>query len=179
MWAVDLLQIHGLLQIPQYVAALLEPLGLDGPEGKGERLQQIVQIRTIRQRRLLAPASLGVDMVVGQAAVETAIGSPAVMHAQVTHLLQISRQPNVTLRLLPFSAGATPAHSGSFAVLGFEVPELAEAVYLEGLAGQLLLDKPAEVDRYRKSYATTAERALMPEESREYLDVVQKRWAAA
>jgi transcriptional regulator with XRE-family HTH domain len=173
--AVDLLLIHGLIQTSAYAEALLERLGPAFELGS-ERLKQIAESRTLRQRRLKGTTPVEVEIVIGEAALVTEVGSTQVMSDQLSHLLEVSLSPNVALRVMPFSAGATAAHGGSFGILGFRAADLTAAVYLEGLAGQLILDDQRHVDQYRASFIDISARALTPETSREFMERTQVGW---
>lgn len=168
---VNLLQIHGLLQTPAYTRALL------APAERGEAwLEQVVRSRAKRQERLLDPDDLFLTVVLGEAALESQIGTPADMVEQLAHLLTVSRRPNVDLRIVPFAAGATPGHAGSFQLLTFRNPELPPMVYLEGLAGQVTLQDPDAVATYETGLSRTRDQALPPSDSRAFLELKQARW---
>ncbi|GGP88700.1 hypothetical protein GCM10010140_18050 [Streptosporangium pseudovulgare] len=51
------------------------------------------------------------------------VGGERVMKEQLNHLVDISAQPNVTLQVLPYAAGAHAAMLGSFATLSFSSGE--------------------------------------------------------
>jgi hypothetical protein len=70
------------------------------------------------------------------------------MKAQLLHLIDMCEHPNVTLQILPFSAGAHRAMGGPFTVLRYTEPYLRDVVYMEQLTSALYLDKPTEVDAY-------------------------------
>ena len=70
------------------------------------------------------------------------------MRAQLEHLLDLMRRPNVTIQIMPFSFGGHSAEGGAFSVLRFQDEELPDVVYVEQLASALYLDKREEVDRY-------------------------------
>ena len=70
------------------------------------------------------------------------------MKAQLRHLIEMCDHPNVTLQILPFSAGAHRAMGGPFTILRYTEPDLRDVVYIEQLTSALYLDKPIEVDAY-------------------------------
>ena len=84
------------------------------------------------------------------------VGSPAIMRAQLEHLLALSDEPAITLRVIPYSAGALPAATNKFIILSFTSPNVSDTVFVEGLTGDLYLDDPAEVEVYSTTF-----RALM------------------
>jgi hypothetical protein len=74
------------------------------------------------------------------------------MAAQLQRLLAVTELPNVTLQVLPFEAGAHPALDSTFILLDLPAPSPG-AVYVEGLAGQLYLERPQDVERYAAVFA--------------------------
>ncbi len=87
------------------------------------------------------------------------------MRAQLGHLAELSGLPNVTLQVLPFSAGVHPAMDGSFSILGFPVPSDPAVVYMENQAGSVYLEEPADVDRFSRMFSHLMAKALSPEDS--------------
>ncbi len=79
-------------------------------------------------------------------------------------------RPNVTVRVLPFSAGLPPVTSGSFAVLDSPVRPGADVVYLENKTRIFFLDGDDEVQRYELAFDHIAGMALSVEDSRAVLD---------
>ena len=59
--------------------------------------------------------------------------------------------PNVTIQIVPFSVGAHPAMESSFDILdlGTVAPSL---VYVEGLAGNMYLERAQDLERYEKAF---------------------------
>ena len=93
-------------------------------------------------------------------------GGPAVMAAQLAHIGQMAGQPNVTVQVLPFTAGAHPAMLGSFTLMQFPDPADKDVVYLEAETGALYLEKPEDVRRYSLMIDYLRAQALGPAESR-------------
>jgi len=70
------------------------------------------------------------------------------MRAQLKHLIEMAQQPNVTIQIMPFTAGGHAAAGGSFSVLRFGESDLPDMVYLEQLASAQYLDKQDVVGTY-------------------------------
>ena len=94
------------------------------------------------------------------------------MSGQVTRLAEVSGLPNVSLRVVPFSAGLHPGlMSGPFVVLRFPLngdgrESEPATVYMDGFTGALYLDKPGEVERYAQAFGgITAKRRMLPARS--------------
>ena len=139
--------VTGLLQTDDYARALLAA----GPdEIDGEEIEERVALRAERRRRILAgDGSARLRAVVDEAALRRAVGGPDVMRAQVAHLIEMAAWPNIVLQVAPFSAGANPALSGACTLLQFDAgyPDVA---YVEAIGGELLIDNPDGVERYRR-----------------------------
>ncbi len=158
--------IPGLLQTRQYALGLAR---LDQPSiGEADR-ERSVEVRLQRQglltRRLPQPPRL--EAVLSEAVLRRTVGSRKVMAEQLTHLLSAAELPCVSIRVLPFAAGAhSGAVAGSFVILDFPatnggrtVPEPSVA-YSESLTGALYLDKPDELAAYQGVWRSLERQAL-------------------
>jgi Domain of unknown function (DUF5753) len=112
------------------------------------------------------------DVVVASwtiAVIRRMVGSRAIMHDQLQRLVTASEAPNITLQVLPFSAGAHAAMDSPFRILGFSEPADADIAYVEYATGSLYLEQPAEVARYRLMFDHLRVAALPVEDSRRLL----------
>jgi transcriptional regulator with XRE-family HTH domain len=101
------------------------------------------------------------------------MGDAAVMHAQLGHLQEVSRLPNVTIRVLPLG-GAHPIGTGSFILLVFPSPQGidpgTDIVYLEQLTrNEVYVDEETEAFAYRRAFDQLVADSLDPERSRELI----------
>jgi hypothetical protein len=104
--------------------------------------------------------------VLDEAVLLRQVGGPAVMAGQLAHIDQMAGQPNVTVQVLPFTAGAHPAMLGSFTLMQFPDPADKDVVYLEAETGALYLEKQQDVRRYSLMIDYLRAQALGPAESR-------------
>ncbi|MEU9480635.1 helix-turn-helix transcriptional regulator [Streptomyces sp. NPDC048191] len=116
--------IHGLLQSPAYVRAVLGVLDQD-------KLGDRVAVRLARQRIFEKEESPVFWMVLSEAALHQEIGGDEVMREQLAHLLTFEDDdPRVNVQILPYSIGAHPGLQGAFTVFRFvDDPSI---VYTEG-----------------------------------------------
>jgi transcriptional regulator with XRE-family HTH domain len=138
--------IPGLLQTEDYARAILTA----GQPGRtSEDIEQQVTLRLTRQRILTRtqPAAPIVWAVINEEALRRPVGRPAVLRAQLEHLIKLTELPNLTIQVLPMQAGVLFAHAG-FTILRFAEPELPDVVYAEQLTSALYLDKPDDVEQY-------------------------------
>lgn len=87
------------------------------------------------------------------------------MRSQLSHLLSCAQLPNVSLRVIPFRAGAPSISSTPFTILDFPGAEIRSAVAQERVGGDTITDGPSEVRSYRRKFATLTEHALDRAES--------------
>jgi lambda repressor-like predicted transcriptional regulator len=90
--------VHGLFQTEAYARVLLSTL----PGVPAEVIATRLANRMARQRRVLFrddPPS--VSCVVDYAALYRGVGSPEIMTAQMRHLIEVAKVPNVTMQVLP------------------------------------------------------------------------------
>ena len=161
--------VPGLLQTEAYARAVIEL----GTEGETERR---VGMRMRRQEILHRPAAPTIWAVVDENALRRPVGGYDVLRGQIDHLLAVGERPNVKIQVLPYEVGGHPAAGGSFSILRFPEPELADMVYLEQLTTSHYLEKKSEVEVYMTVMNKLSVVALTPGESRDYLrnDVLAK-----
>ena len=137
--------VPGLLQTEDYARALT----LAGfPAATADETGRRVALRMTRQQVLTRPDPPRAWLVVDEAALRRPAGGPQVMRTQLDRLIDATCQPNITLQVLPYSAGAHPAMCGLFYLFRFPGPDLPDIVYGEHLTSAFYLDKPAEVASY-------------------------------
>ncbi|MGH3569751.1 MAG: helix-turn-helix domain-containing protein [Pseudonocardia sp.] len=145
--------IPGLLQTPAYAAQIntMPPGYLDEHE-----IQRRVSVRLERQSLLTRPRAPHLTTILNEAVLHRPVGGNTVMTEQLEHLLEVTRQAAVTIRILPWSAGV---HAGlgasTFALLDFPTdtytsePLEPPLVYVDTLTGAMYLHKPDEISAYR------------------------------
>jgi transcriptional regulator with XRE-family HTH domain len=123
--------VPGHLQTRAYAEALLAPRDLDE-----SMFRRVVDLRMERQQRMFddsgRPACV---FVLDEAAVRRQIGGKSVFKEQLGFLLDLGSRPEVSVRVLPFEAGAHYSTLGSFVLLGF--PDDDDLLYLEHAAGSM------------------------------------------
>jgi Domain of unknown function (DUF5753)/Helix-turn-helix domain len=143
--------VPGLLQTADYARAVIL-LG-HGAASK-EEVERRVSLRMNRQKLLTRPDPPQLWVVVDEGALRRPVGGPEIMRAQLTALIDATKQPNIRLQVIPFRVGGHAAAGGSFSILRFPDQDLPDVVYVEQLTSALYLDKREDVDLY----ATAMER---------------------
>jgi transcriptional regulator with XRE-family HTH domain len=159
----DVQFVPGLLQTEDYSTAVIR-LG----SYSAEDTDRLVYLLKERQRRF-ATGGLRLWAVIDEMALRRPVGSPALMCAQLEHLLDISDRPGVTIQVTPFLTGASYAAPGSFSILSFATDELPDIVYLEQLTSAMYLDKPADVNRYASAMDQISASSTTPEQTTDFI----------
>jgi hypothetical protein len=150
--------VPGLLQTEDYARILIRA---DNPDVPDEEIERRVHVRIARQALLTrATAPLVAEAVLNEAILLRPVGGSKVMGAQLRWLAEASSLANVSVKVLPFSAGLHYGlMSGPFAILRFPLSGDGRdteppTVYVDGFTGALYLDKQKEVERYSAAYAS-------------------------
>jgi transcriptional regulator with XRE-family HTH domain len=161
--------VPGLLQTVAYARAMYRA-SLPA-EFTPERADELIEVRIRRQQVLTREPQLELYAVCDESVLHRVVGSPAVMAAQLQHLIESANMPNVTLQVIPYSAGAHPAMDNQFNILDFG--EVAPSlVYVEGLMGWLYIERENEVSRYKQVFEHLRSIALSPQDTIELVSQV-------
>ncbi|WP_203186482.1 helix-turn-helix domain-containing protein [Streptomyces pratensis] len=157
--------VPGLLQTRSYTTALQQANEM---RRSTEEIERLVNIRMRRQEILSRPDAPHLWAILDESVVRRVMGSPAIMHEQLSHLITSSNSESVTLQILPFSRGAHSAALGSFVILGGPEPSL-DVVYVDLHVGSVFMEKDAELMRYRLAFEYLRAQALDIEASRKLI----------
>ncbi|GGR03965.1 helix-turn-helix domain-containing protein [Streptomyces netropsis] len=158
-WQVS--YVPGLLQTPDYIHALR-------PD------EHFVAARIERQRRLVDSPPLALWAVVHEAALRCVVGGRDVMGGQLEHLVQVSRKPNITLQVLPFSAGTHMALGAAINILSFADAGAMDVMYMEVPLTQRWAEGGEETARHAALFDNVAKAALSPADSRAFIGAMSK-----
>jgi transcriptional regulator with XRE-family HTH domain len=161
--------VPGLLQIAEYIRAIHRN-GI--PRLDDSAIEERVEERQKRRQILTREAPPRVDVMLDEAVLRRPLGGPAVMREQLTQLLEEMERPNVTIRVLPYRLGAHPALESNFTILEFS-GQAPTVVYVEGLVGQIYLERQQDVDRYLLALELLHGMALSPQDSAELIATVR------
>ncbi len=164
--------IPGLLQTADYARALTRQLR---PDAAPEEINALVDVRLARQNAALKREDpMKLWAIVDEAALRRLIGGRATMAKQLHQLVTSSREPHVTLQVVPFSAGAHPGVLGSFVILEFPVRNDLDVVYSEALSSSLYLERDDDVAIYSHAFDRLRAAALDVGPSRRLLTQIAK-----
>lgn len=162
--------VPGLLQTQEYAAVLFStPAGLNTPD----QIKQKVRVRMDRQSVLARQNPLRLDVVLNQAVICRPVGGAEVVVSQLEHLLAMSTRKNVSIRVLPWSAGG---HGGMTAANSFELLEFPDDLsgepiepplaYVDTLTGAMYLQKQDEFTAYDRVWRDIDKKALSVSDSK-------------
>ncbi|MEU8797438.1 helix-turn-helix transcriptional regulator [Spirillospora sp. NPDC048819] len=150
--------VPGLLQTEDYARALIRRVN---PEPEVERR---VEFRMVRQRVLRRrPRPLNLWVVLDEAALWRPIGDPATMRAQIRHIVELCRRPNVTVQIAPFGICGRVAGDGPLTLVRFPQQGLPDMVYLERANSAVYPVRRAEIERHWHVFNTLVTEAAPPE----------------
>jgi transcriptional regulator with XRE-family HTH domain len=158
--------VPGLLQTPDYGRAVLRATR---PALAADVIEQRLASRIERQQLLTSDNSPEFEAVIDEGVLHRGTTDWHTMRAQVQHLLAESERPNVTIRVLPYSAGLLPSNTNKFIILRFAKPTLQPIVFIEHLRGDLYLDRPEDVGAYGETFDLMREMALTATRTRDSL----------
>ncbi|MET7286593.1 helix-turn-helix transcriptional regulator [Streptomyces sp. NPDC005573] len=134
--------VTGLLQTDGYARAVL---GGGFPNDSDEELGRRVDLRLRRQALLEKPDAPTLWVVLEEAVLHRVVGTAEVMREQIERLLEVSELENISVDVVPFTAGAHVGACAPFTYFRFAEPELPDVVYSEILSGAMYLDQRSEV----------------------------------
>jgi hypothetical protein len=167
--------VPGLLQTADYARVIHEAAALNlSPE----RIDQFVEVRMTRQQALTRDPPLQFWAVLDEPVLHRLVGGYRVMRDQLQQMAEVAKMPNVTVQIVPFSVGAHPAMESSFDILdlGAVAPSV---VYVEGLAGNVYLERAQDLERYEKAFEILRGAALGPQDSLELITETAARYNRA
>lgn len=162
--------VPGLLQTEDYARSTI--LNWE-PEADDRLIDRQVAVRMKRQQvlRRSGRPSVRLEVLLSEAVLRRVQGSPAIMRAQLRHLVKMSRRPNISIRVLPFDLPSRITVASPIQLFKLAQQNIS-TVYLEDLFGATYLKEPEEYTQYSTLYARLRDMALTPDESREYIDTM-------
>ncbi|NIL41298.1 helix-turn-helix domain-containing protein [Salinispora arenicola] len=158
--------IPGLLQTRDYAEQVFQMPGGSIDAADNNERERAIQLRIERQALLTRFAAPQLSVILNEAVLRRPVGSASIMIEQLHQILKATELPNVTIRVLGFSAGLhAGAMSGAFSIMEFPEDSTGREVeppvaYLEAATGAIYLDKPHETGAYNSIWADMANRAL-------------------
>lgn len=133
------LLVPGLLQSQSYIQTL-QSLGEPGED----EIRRQSEIRARRQEIININNGPETFFIVDEAALHRKVGDGTVMREQLLKLKEVTERPNVSIQVMPFSAGVHKGMKGSFEILEFSAEPDDYALLLEGVYRDQLIQIPSD-----------------------------------
>ena len=136
---------------------------------------EVDRLVKLRERRKLALTArddiepLELVAVTHECALRQFVGSRDIMRAQLDHLLERSTEPNIDLRVFPYSHPPVFSMGCMYAYFEFEDDLDRDIVHIETHAGFRHIETAAIVERYRGFHEALVTASLGPDESRDLI----------
>lgn len=163
-----------LLQIEEYTRVIIATIA---PRMDPKILQQRVEVRMRRQKRLEEADRPRYRVFLDEAVLYRSVGGPVIMADQLDRVLEVERQKKVTFQIVPFDLGAHAAQDSNFILFEFdEKSGLSPVAFVEGLTGNHYLQKEADIGRYRETVDYLRDTALSPRDSVQRLTEIKETY---
>ncbi|AOS65787.1 hypothetical protein BKA25_000438 [Actinoalloteichus hymeniacidonis] len=160
--------IPGLLQTESYIRALVESWNPAPPAAiTGRR----VALRLARQQRLLT-GELRLWAILDEAVLRPRIVTGPQWISQLAALREFAGHPNITLQVLPFSAGPHTAMGSPFAWLRLPAPDPGTVLF-DNVAGSVTVEDTEPMRRFHEAFHRLTTTALSANDSRAFLADLQ------
>ena len=165
--------VPGLLQTPEYARAVLATR----PNTAEDEIDNLVAARLARQAILTRdePAAPLLWALIDEGVLHRPVAPAEVMCDQLARLVEMSRRPNVTVQVLPYSAGGHTGLLGAFTIA--DLASKPSTVNVEDITYGRVFEDTATVSRVTLHYKSLQSEALPKGASRELIvRVAEERW---
>lgn len=154
------LVVPGLAQTPDYARTIIHG---DNDQLTEAEVERLVATRLTRQVILSRRHAPHVHLIVDEVVLRRPVGAPGVLRAQLRQLHGLGDRPNVTVQVVPFTAGAYPGLGGPLVLLDFaDQPAIG---YAETRAASSFLEEDEHVERVRRAWRMLRAVALPADDS--------------
>jgi transcriptional regulator with XRE-family HTH domain len=168
---LQVVYIPGLLQTEEYARALFTQAV---PKLALMDVQRRVSFRMQRKRVIEHEPATPCTFVIHEAALRMIFPGVDGQRRQLERLIELSDQDGISIRVIPFAAGAFPGANSSLTYAAGPVPQL-DTVALDTAHGSVLLDAEAHLENYRNILRRVLETSLPPDEARDFIHKISKR----
>lgn len=161
--------VPGLLQTADYTRAVHQAgiQGLPDPV-----IEERVEERAKRQQLLTRQNPPTVEVILDEAVLRRLVGGALVMREQLDRIISVSEYSEITIQVLPYEVGAHPALESDFVILAFDT-QAPSIVYVEGLVGQIYIERLPHVKMYQQVFDRLRNIALSPKDSNALLTKIR------
>ena len=165
--------IPGLLQSEDYARAILETRPNTTPEEVEEQLRGRLDRQAVLTRT--DPPAPMLLALIDEGVLHRPVAPRAVMRDQLSHLIDMSRRPNVTIQLVPYEAGGHTGLLGAFSVA--ETGTRDAIVFVEDIADGRVFEDDATLSQVALRFKALQSEALPKGASRDLIaKVAEEEW---
>lgn len=158
------LVLPGIVQSPTYVDLVTRSAGIDDPD----EVARHREARLERQRILTRSKSpVALHAVIDENAIAR-IAAEA-RSEQISQLIELNESANVTIQVVPTSAGVYLGSGEPFIHMAFAEAEFSDLIYLETSIDDRFLEEDEEVESFKTRFRRLTEAALDPGSTRTFL----------
>ncbi|WP_413752680.1 helix-turn-helix domain-containing protein [Streptomyces sp. R-74717] len=162
LWHYAVSRPPGLLQTSRYAREALAAGGT-----RGEELNQQVEARIGRRRLLEGDDAPPFRVILSEAVLRTQMCDAEAWREQLEYLAEASDRSNITLHVLPFSAG--PHGLTSTEAWFLRLPDGRTVAYTENDVRGELIEETGRVEHVQRRYDAVRDLALPPVKSRKFI----------
>jgi transcriptional regulator with XRE-family HTH domain len=165
--------VPGLLQTEDYARAVLSTR----PNASEAEIEGAVADRLVRQQLISRsdPPPPLLWILIDEGVLYRPVAPPVVMYDQFMHLVDLSKLPNVTIQVVPYTAGGHSGLLGAFIVA--ELPASQSIVFISDVSGGRVAEDPLSVTEAALRFDALRSEALPKTLSRDMIvKVAQERW---
>ncbi|MFE7131058.1 helix-turn-helix domain-containing protein [Streptomyces sp. NPDC057638] len=165
MRSMQSITFPGPFQTENYARALFSGVT---PKLPPDEIEARVEHRLKRFSIFERPASPQYTAIIHEAALRMRFGGRKVVREQLEHLIDVSRMPAITIRVIPFTSEDFIEVTQPVLYASGPVPEL-DTVQIDSAFGGRFLDAEAELKKYRTLLDIAEHASLDPEGSRQII----------
>lgn len=139
--------LPGILQSPTYVDLVTRSAGIDDADEVARHREARLERRRILTR---SDAPVALHAVIDENAIVRV--AEEARPEQIAQLLEMSERPNVTVQVIPASAGVYPGSGEPFSHMEFAEAEFSDLIYLETSIDDRFLEEDDEVEAFKTRF---------------------------
>ncbi|MGH3186965.1 MAG: Scr1 family TA system antitoxin-like transcriptional regulator [Streptosporangiaceae bacterium] len=165
--------ITGLIQTEAYARAVLGKR----PHTTEDEIENLLAVRLARQEILTREDPPLVYALVDEAVLNRQVGTADVMHAQLLQLADLAEWPNISIQIVPYTAGGHIGLLGAFTIA--EQPDMSVIVFLENAGDGTTAEDTDRVSQIVARFDALRGEALPVGGSRDLIiKVAEERWTS-
>jgi transcriptional regulator with XRE-family HTH domain len=163
--------VTGLFQTPEYARCVLAAR----PHTTDDEVENLLAARLTRQEILSREDVPLVYLLLDEAVLHRQVGTVTVMREQLFYLVDVSQRVNVTLQVIPFTAGPHIGLQGGFTIA--EAADQPVIVFLDNIADGQVSENEEMVSQVTQRFEALRAEALPKGASRDLIrTVAEERW---